>query len=562
MSDSMASLARRCAPRAHLAVLVAGLVLAAAAPAAACSPLPPRQGGVVAPQLSKDRAGAAVAAWQRYDLATYSFEPRAVTRSSGGGWTRAHDLPATAAQASDLQIASDGSGGELAVWSSGTSVQGAARPAGGRFGAPQTLSAPGATGYSPRLAADADGNALVVWAGSTIAPGAGATVVHAASRPAGGGWGPPQALSPPTNPPGELSLAIGRGGRALVAWTLSSGPGPVVQAATRPAADAPFGAAATLSAPDAEDPAAAISPAGQAIVLWSARTLEGAAPRQSLRVAVRAAELLRDGSWSAPVELSAPDGPTPYSPFICGIPPDTGPRVAMDGAGGAVAVWLRRLPDGSVAVQGSLHPAGGGWGPAADLAPPGQNPYDLRLAVDPAGDALAVWVDSGVLLAARRPAGAGFGPVGQVASEPSVGAPRLAVDGLGRALAIWVQHGAPGHRDRVRSASRPATGGWDQPTDLSAIAEPAPLALSPLRVGGRPRSIVSFRLSAAARVRVTVQRGGTGAALRSLTIAAPDGLNRVRIPRSAALRPGRYVIRMRATDAGGAVARRAVRLTV
>jgi hypothetical protein len=55
---------------------------------------------------------------------------------------------------------------------------------------------------------------------------------------------------------------------------------------------------------------------------------------------------------------------------------------------------------------------------------------------------------------------------------------------------------------------------------------------------------------------------GSRAALRSLTIAGRAGLNRVRISRPAALRPGRYLVRIRVIDAGGAVARRAVRLTV
>jgi hypothetical protein len=63
-------------------------------------------------------------------------------------------------------------------------------------------------------------------------------------------------------------------------------------------------------------------------------------------------------------------------------------------------------------------------------------------------------------------------------------------------------------------------------------------------------------------VRITVQRGGHGAAVRSVRIIGRAGLNRVRIPRRAALRPGRYVIRVLAADTGGRSARRAARLTV
>ena len=72
--------------------------------------------------------------------------------------------------------------------------------------------------------------------------------------------------------------------------------------------------------------------------------------------------------------------------------------------------------------------------------------------------------------------------------------------------------------------------------------------------------MVTFRLSEPARVNVTVQRRGRGQALRSVTIPGRTGLNRVRIPRRAALRPGPYVIRVLATDAVGRTAMRAARL--
>lgn len=69
-------------------------------------------------------------------------------------------------------------------------------------------------------------------------------------------------------------------------------------------------------------------------------------------------------------------------------------------------------------------------------------------------------------------------------------------------------------------------------------------------------------LSAPAQVLVTVQRRGRKAAVRAVTLAGRQGVNRVRLPRWAgrgALAPGAYVVRARANvDPGGAASTRLV----
>jgi hypothetical protein len=82
--------------------------------------------------------------------------------------------------------------------------------------------------------------------------------------------------------------------------------------------------------------------------------------------------------------------------------------------------------------------------------------------------------------------------------------------------------------------------------------------------GALAGAVLSFRLSAPARVRVTLQRGGRGAALRSLTVAGRAGVNRLRIRPSGgrALVAGAYLVRLAASGAGGAPVERAVRMVV
>ena len=70
---------------------------------------------------------------------------------------------------------------------------------------------------------------------------------------------------------------------------------------------------------------------------------------------------------------------------------------------------------------------------------------------------------------------------------------------------------------------------------------------------GRSGGIVSFRLSAAAQVRVTIQRG---------CIARRCAREPSRAGAAHCMRPGGYVIRIRAVDAGGRVGLRAGRLVI
>src|SRR5438309_8882326 len=86
------------------------------------------------------------------------------------------------------------------------------------------------------------------------------------------------------------------------------------------------------------------------------------------------------------------------------------PQVALDPAGNAIAVWSRTgttSPHPHV-VQAAVRPVGGGWQPAQDLSVPGpdagQDADSPQIALDAAGNAIAVWYGGGVIQAAVRPA--------------------------------------------------------------------------------------------------------------------------------------------------------------
>lgn len=150
------------------------------------------------------------------------------------------------------------------------------------------------------------------------------------------------------------------------------------------------------------------------------------------------------------------------------------PRIALDAAGDAVAVW-RRFNGADYVIQTATRPAGGSWSAPVDLSAPGEEAQSPQLALDAAGDAVAVWTrfngaESGtrsVVQSAFRPAGAAWSaPADLSAADRNAELPQVGIDGSGSAVAIW--RSFDGNNFVVQAASRPAGGGWDGPVDLSA----------------------------------------------------------------------------------------------
>jgi hypothetical protein len=88
-------------------------------------------------------------------------------RPAGGAFAAPVDLSAAGEDAVEPQVAFDPSGNALAVWArsdgSNDIVQSSFRPAGGAFAAPTDLSAAGQSAFTPQVAFDGSGNALAVW---------------------------------------------------------------------------------------------------------------------------------------------------------------------------------------------------------------------------------------------------------------------------------------------------------------------------------------------------------------------------------------------------------------
>jgi hypothetical protein len=319
-------------------------------------------------QIAASPGGAAIAIWSR-DTATASIVQVSV-RPAGGHWGSVQDLTADGVFVSSPQVAFDRRGNAIAVWVRGGNVQASVRPRGGAWGSPQDISVPGVLSGLPQVEFDRQGTATAVWYRATLGPFT--ETVQSSVHPRGGAWGLPQDVSEP----GVLAVApqigIDRAGNAIALWADQTVSPSAVQASIRPHATGVWGSPKTISKPGANtgSPELAVSPKGGAVAVWNVSN----GPLRFVQAALRPA----GGRWHAPKNLT-PTGGSAYAP-----------DVGTDAAGNAVAVWHRTGTEQF--VQASRHPAGGRWSKVKPVSKPSSGiiPFP-SVAVDPAGNAVAIW---------------------------------------------------------------------------------------------------------------------------------------------------------------------------
>jgi hypothetical protein len=115
------------------------------------------------------------------------------------------------------------------------------------------------------------------------------------------------------------------------------------------------------------------------------------------------------------------------------------PQVALDDAGGAVAVWRSFDGAGFRTKAATTSTLFGSWSTPVPLADVETGLAEPQVAADPAGDAAAVWrTSSGTISAATRPAGAAFDAATTISSAGTTGLhPRVAMTAAGDAIATW-----------------------------------------------------------------------------------------------------------------------------
>jgi hypothetical protein len=311
--------------------------------------------------------------------------------------------------------------------------------------APVDISETGEHISTPDVALDSAGNATAVWArwdGS-------ATMVESSFRPAGRAWGTPEVLAEATSP----QVVVDRNGNWTVTWERSVGLNVAIESTSR----APGGSwsepvAVTEFALGADpEPFVAVDWEGNNTIVW----VQEETVMSSFRTFA--------GKWGEPIPLSDGESFTP--------------QAAMDGRGDATAVWMHN--DGShLVVESAYRPEQGEWGEATLVSAPGEEGGNPHVAISGGdggnGDSLVVWrgEDEGEerLRAAYRPVGGEWGEAADVSAPgEQVQSPRAALDPDGNAIAVWSGNsGELGGSDIVHAAYMPFGEEWEEPVELSA----------------------------------------------------------------------------------------------
>jgi hypothetical protein len=279
------------------------------------------------------------------------------------------------------------------------------------------------------------------WAGAITSALSLTFVAYAAS-----GWTTPVALSTPIPPAFYVTspvVAINSSGAQAAAW-VNEDNYLLLQVAAQDAGGS-WTAAQTLtsaSGVNASTPSVAISPVGNAIAVWEVYIISSQAYK--IQSSTRSAH----GSWTAATSVTPPGD-------------STLPKVAMDGNGNAVAVWVQTTSNVG-AIETANLPASGAWTAPVALSTPGVSSTNPTLAVNALGDAIVGWQTSGgQILVAERQAGVWSAPISIAPAAYRQGSPHVALNNRGDAAIAWTGRGT------ALVATRAAGGSWSAPLTIS-----------------------------------------------------------------------------------------------
>lgn len=392
-------------------------------------------------------------------------------------------LPPGGAQ-DDVELAGNAAGQAVAVWAqwnSGTGdydVFASVHQPGGGWSAPVLIEADPAHAVYPHVAIDAAGNAIAVWAQNGL--------IHANRYAAGSGWSGAAPIHASVLPGEHPRVTMDGAGNAFVVWHEYNAPTVRDIRANRydVGTDA-WGVAQTIEAGagDARMPSVAADPAGNAVAAWM--------QMNAGVYSVYANRYLAGSGWGSPVLIESDDAGDAQ-------PPDVG----MDAAGNAIVVWVQNDGGSSSNVNAYANHyqlAGDTWGARISLEiVPDQSRYP-RVAVNPAGQAVATWVQLGSpqnILANVYQPGTGWGGAVLVENDNFNNAfdPRVAINADGDAVVVWEQ--LSGGPDYYVWANRYLAGsGWAGPERVDPDNTPVQDSVPSVSLGADGNALVVWHRS-------------------------------------------------------------------
>ena len=413
--------------------------------------------------LGFDAAGNAVAVWERADIGSGQVTLWSATRNAQGTWSAPIQIDGTSGMSAppDSQIAVAAGGTAIAVWQGGSTggsytLPYAAVYDGSKWGPPTLLHADVApttasTNIVPRVAILASGDAIVAFAFDDGAPDSSHPDYDQqiyVVRYTGGAWGAPARLSTYDGTyqgSGQPAVAMAASGDAVVVWDQTyvqnqPGDGDRVLVARVPAGSVAATGPAfvdTKGSDVAKTPAVAVDGSGNATVAWIDH--QGTT-----------------GAWASRLPAGSLQG-TP-TPLDVGAPGPNAADVvlAVDVNAAVTAVWRDSANDPRAIWTNRF--TGGAWTGAVALETNDSGATNPALALDDAGDAMAVWESGAGIKAAYLSVGGtswGSPSVLDPAASTSGNADVAFAHGCPRALALWTEGSGQsgGNGSEIDSAS-------------------------------------------------------------------------------------------------------------
>jgi len=281
--------------------------------------------------------------------------------------------------------------------------------------------------WSPRVAFDGAGNATSVWRQIT-----GDTWQIWANRYVPGeGWGEPERIQSVTSDDANgPQVAVSLTGDAVAVWRQLDG-GRYVVWANRYVWGRGWGTAEAIQADnsgEAYDPQIVIDANGTAVCVWE----QFDDPSYS----ILANRSVAGEAWSGPTLVEDSDDLYAQNPQLAGGP-----------AGSVIAVWEQSSDGELFSIWASEFVPGASWGtPELVETNDAGSAARPRIALDPAGNGIAVWRQTSGELdnmrANRYTAANGWGTAQLIEQDDTgnVGNPRIALDEAGNATVVWRQY--------------------------------------------------------------------------------------------------------------------------
>jgi len=394
-------------------------------------------GGAGFPQIAFDSDGNAIAVWQQFDGIRNNIYTNRYTASTASWGTEELIESGNSGHALSPQIAIDNAGNAIAVWSQydGTNYNIYANrytASTNSWGTEELIESNDvANALSPKIAVDSNGNAIAVWQQSDGNNESIYANFYAASTDS---WDTAALIESDNNGQAvEAQIAFDSAGNAIVVWSQSVGGLNNIYSNRYTLATGWGGAEliATGDVDNADRPQIAIDSNGNAIVVWRELSALGA------KVSIYASRYTAStDSWGTEALLESSDDGHAFDP-----------RIAMDDDGNGVAVWWQPDSANIRHIYTNRYTPGAGWGTEERIeSSDDEHAQYPQIAIDGEGNVIAVWAqhDSAtdrLLYANRYTANTGsWGTEALIGNgNGNVLQAQIAIDGAGNAMAVWQQ---------------------------------------------------------------------------------------------------------------------------